>query len=95
MSPGGGDEAAPDGVWGGGLLAGQAAAEGVVGGLGLDRQGGVEIDVQRDRGAEGVEVALLGATEEEDFVDPPTLAEAPTVPARLECGLRAEGLGPR
>src|SRR5260370_42525256 len=49
---GGGDEAAPDGVWGGGLGARQAGAQGVVGGGGPDGEGGGEVGVERDRRAE-------------------------------------------
>ncbi len=59
----GGHKAAPDGVGGGGVVAGQAAAQGVVGGLRPDGQGGVQVDVEGHGRGERVEVEgadLLG-----------------------------------
>ena len=51
-SAAGGDEPAPDGVGGGVVVAGELAAEQVVGGVGPHGQGGVEVDVECGRGGQ-------------------------------------------
>jgi hypothetical protein len=76
--PAGGDGATEEGLGGGEVTV-------------LSQQNIHHLPVLVDR---PIQVALLGATEEEYFVDPPAPAEAPTVPACLDGELRAEGLGP-
>ena len=53
---GGLDEVAEDGVGGGGLVAAEPQREVAVDAVGDDRQGGVEVDDERDLGGERVEV---------------------------------------
>jgi len=53
---GGLDEVAEDGVGGGGLVAAEALGEVAVDAVAEDREGGVEVDGERDLGGERVEV---------------------------------------
>jgi len=77
---------------GGGLVAGQAATESVVSGLGPDRQGGVEVDVERHRGAESVEVEAADALGE-TLLDGHPLGVAVDQPARGRSGVVGEDQG--
>ena len=56
MMSGGGQEPSLQGVGGGVVVAGEAAAEGGADGAGQDGQGDVEVDVERDGTGEGVDV---------------------------------------